>query len=462
LCFAQNYIQGKILDEKGESVPFVNIGIENTYVGTVSELNGDFELKIPEKFITDIILFSSIGYHKTSIPIQENIGKMIEIILKENILQLNEIIVEKNRAKPKIKKVGKINSFDTRFMTDTTYSGSAMAKLISSPFDTTFIHWISLGYFNRIDDLKLRVKFKNVDSNGHPGKLLIEKEIIVKLYEFDGNHKIRFNDLYLFVKEKEFFIELEPLILKRNRKEIYDIISSASKETPQLVKYNEYGEVLVNSQELDLKFFQFKVSTKRNATTFYRTSSFGRWYQSEELSMQVGISDGTDKRDKRDASSDRLSKLEKLETLIQQETLRGASNDRLSELEKLKASMQLEALIQQNKNKAKTSIDSYENKGKILYSTLAHHLRKIGGIYVDGRGNDVKVYVRGGAMSAKHTMQPLFIIDGINVGMGYSSTLNSVDVNQIKSIRVLRGPAQTAIYGEQGRNGVIIIKTKNN
>jgi len=434
LCFAQNYIQGKVVDKKGEPVPFVNIGIENTYIGTISEPNGNFELVIPEKFKTRIILFSSIGYHKTSIPIKENIGKIIEIVLKENILQLNEIIVKENRTKPKIKKLGKINSFDTRFMTDTIYSGSAMAKLISSPFDTTFIHWISLGYFNRIDDLKLRIKFKSVDSNGHPGKLLIEKEIIVKLYEFDGNHKIRFNDLYLFVMEKEFFIELEPLILKRNRKEIHDIISTATKETPQLVKYNEYGEVLVNSQELDLKFFQFKVSTKRNTTTFYRTSSFGRWYPSEELSMQVGISDGIDKRDKRDALSDRLSELEKLEELIQQK-----------------------------KNKEKTSIDFYEYSGKILYPTLAHHLRRIGGITVEGKiEDDIKVFVRGGAMSARLSMEPIFVIDGANIGRGYSSTLNSVDVNQIQSIRVLKGPVQTAIYGEQGRNGVIIIKTKNN
>ncbi len=69
-CFAQNYIQGKIVDEKGEPVPYVNIGIENTYIGTISEMNGGFELKIPEKFITEVIRFSSIGYKKILIPIK--------------------------------------------------------------------------------------------------------------------------------------------------------------------------------------------------------------------------------------------------------------------------------------------------------------------------------------------------------------------------------------------------------
>ena len=431
LCIAQNYVQGKIVDEKGKPVPFVNIGIENTYVGTVSEPNGDFELKIPEEFITEIILFSSIGYHKTSIPINENIGRVIEIVLKENILQLNEIVVKENRIKPKIKKLGKISSFDTRFLTDTTYSGAAMAQLITSPFDTTFIHWINFGYINNIEDLQLRVKFKSIDSNGRPGELLINKEIIVKLYEFNGYHKIRFDNQYLFVMEKEFFIELEPLVLKKNRKEIHDIILSAMKETPQLVKYNEYGEILVKDQELDLKFIQFKVSTKKDNNTFYRTSSFGKWYPSEKLALEIGISDGTDKR--------------------------SASSDRLSELEKL------EELIQQKNNEKKTSIDFYEYSGKILYPTLAHHLRRIGGITVEGKiENDIKVLIREGAMSAKFSMEPIFVIDGANIGRGYRSTLNSVDVNQIKSIRVLKGPAQTAIYGEQGRNGVIIIKTKNN
>ncbi len=419
-CIAQDYLRGKVIDEKGEPIPFVNIGIENTYIGTISEMNGDFELKIPEKFVTEVVLFSSIGYHRISIPVKGNIGKVIEIVLKENILQLDEIAIVEDKFRPRIKKLGKISSFDTRFMTDTTYSGAAMAQLITSPFDATFVHWIKLGYINGIEDLKLRVKFRSVDSTNRPGKLLFEKEIIVPLYEFDGYHKMRFDHINLSFIEKEFFVELEPLVLKKDRKEIHNIISTALKETPQLVKYNDFGEILVNDQELDMKFIQFKVSTKKSNTTYYRTSSFGKWYPSEKLALEVGISDGTV-----------FSELEILEDMIKQNKI------------------------------AKTTLDSYENEGKILYSTLADHLRRIGGVVVNGTGNEIQVYIRGGAMSVKFSMQPLFIVDGINIGMGYSSTLNSVDVNQIESIRVLKGPAQTAIYGSQGRNGVIIIKTRN-
>jgi len=310
LCFAQNYIHGKIVDEKGEPVPYVNIGIENTYIGTISEINGAFELKIPEKFNTEVILISSIGYHKTSIPIKGNIGKMIDIVLKENILQLNEIVVVDSKIKPKIIVTGKTYSSMTRFMYDTIYSGSAISQLITSPFDTTFIHWINLGYINRIEGLNLRVKFKSVDSNGQPGKLLIEREII---YYLDGVYKKLFDDLDLFVTEKEFFIQLEPLVLKKSRKEVYNIISKALKETPELIKFNDYGEILVNSRKLDLKFIRFYVSTNKRNTTFYRTSSFGKWYPSEELSLEVGISNG---KDKRDAKRVRLRKSAKL---IQQE-----------------------------------------------------------------------------------------------------------------------------------------------
>jgi len=336
LCFAQNYILGQIVNEKGDPIPYVNIGIQNTNIGTISEMDGNFELKIPEKFITEVILFSSIGYQKISIPIKVNIGKMIKIVLKEDILKLNEIVIIDRKIKPKIIKTGKSHSYMSRFMYDTIYSGSAIAQLINSPFDTTFIHWINLGYINGIKDLNLRVKFKSVDRNGQPGKLLLEKQIIYKL---DGASKKLFDSLYLFVTEKNFFVEIEPLVLKENRNEIHSIISKTLRESPELIKFNVYGEMLVNSQKLNLKFIRFKISADKGSTTFYRTSSFGKWYPSEELSLEVGISNGTNKR--------------------------GAKRFRLSKSAKL---------IQQDKQ-GSSSIKSYEKEGKMLYSTLANFER---------------------------------------------------------------------------------------
>ena len=106
----------------------------------------------------------------------------------------------------------------------------------------------------------------------------------------------------------------------------------------------------------------------------------------------------------------------------------------------------------------KTSLDYNEKTSTILYTSLADRLRKIGGLTVSGTGNNVSVLVRG-MSSIKFSNQPIYVIDGLNVGDNYARANGAIDVNQIKTIKVLKGPAQTARYGEVGKNGVILITT---
>jgi TonB-dependent SusC/RagA subfamily outer membrane receptor len=51
---------------------------------------------------------------------------------------------------------------------------------------------------------------------------------------------------------------------------------------------------------------------------------------------------------------------------------------------------------------------------------------------------------------------PLIIVDGKEFDDG----LNSIDPKQIESLSVLKGASATAVYGEKGKNGVILITTK--
>ena len=70
--------------------------------------------------------------------------------------------------------------------------------------------------------------------------------------------------------------------------------------------------------------------------------------------------------------------------------------------------------------------------------------------------------------------QPLIIVDGVEFnssissssgnywdGISSTSRLLDIDPNTIQKIQVLKGLSQTMIYGEKGRNGVILITTKN-
>ncbi len=91
--------------------------------------------------------------------------------------------------------------------------------------------------------------------------------------------------------------------------------------------------------------------------------------------------------------------------------------------------------------------------------SLDQVLRMQPGLNVQGSGPGTKVYIRGISTITLET-QPLYIIDGVRIGTNYAMANNAVNVKDIDSIRVLSGKSETTIYGEQGNNGVIIIKTR--
>ena len=69
---------------------------------------------------------------------------------------------------------------------------------------------------------------------------------------------------------------------------------------------------------------------------------------------------------------------------------------------------------------------------------------------------DATVRIRGVATLSDGGGQPLYVVDGIQVG----SNANFVNPNDIESIEVLKDASSTAIYGARGANGVILITTK--
>ena len=69
------------------------------------------------------------------------------------------------------------------------------------------------------------------------------------------------------------------------------------------------------------------------------------------------------------------------------------------------------------------------------------------------------VRIRGGS-SIRGGNTPLYVLDGVVIDPGPNGYLTGVNLNDIESIEVLKEPAETALYGMRGANGVIVIKTK--
>jgi TonB-dependent SusC/RagA subfamily outer membrane receptor len=56
---------------------------------------------------------------------------------------------------------------------------------------------------------------------------------------------------------------------------------------------------------------------------------------------------------------------------------------------------------------------------------------------------------------------PLYVLDGMAITPGPNGSLSGLSAYDIESIKVLKDPADLAMYGSRAANGVIIIKTKH-
>ena len=90
---------------------------------------------------------------------------------------------------------------------------------------------------------------------------------------------------------------------------------------------------------------------------------------------------------------------------------------------------------------------------------LVDYLRRIPGLQIDQRGNNVQVMIRG-ANSISEDNSPLFVIDRQPVGTSYDDAAGAVDINDIKTVNVIKGAEGQQMYGMRGANGVIQIITK--
>ncbi len=112
-------ITGKVTGIKGDAIPGVNIFIQNTSTGTISEFDGTYRLAIPED--AQYIVFSYIGFLTTEEPI--NNRNVIDIVLTEDTQQLEEIVITGYSSQKKADVIGSISSVDPKVVKDMPITG---------------------------------------------------------------------------------------------------------------------------------------------------------------------------------------------------------------------------------------------------------------------------------------------------------------------------------------------------
>ena len=109
---AQDQFNGIVKDrDTGQEMPYVNVGVVNKRVGTVSKENGKFSLLIDFKKISklDTLQISSVGY-KT---IKKSVGelnlmntKYETILMTKDVFELDEVVLTADSQKISQRKVG--------------------------------------------------------------------------------------------------------------------------------------------------------------------------------------------------------------------------------------------------------------------------------------------------------------------------------------------------------------------
>lgn len=95
-AFAQTTISGNIVDSEGEALIGVNVLVKGTVLGTITDINGDFNLNVQASPPITIVI-SYVGYERQEIEVT-TAGQSIDIQLAESTMLGQEVVVSASRV----------------------------------------------------------------------------------------------------------------------------------------------------------------------------------------------------------------------------------------------------------------------------------------------------------------------------------------------------------------------------
>lgn len=207
----ERIISGKIQNNEDQSIlPYVNIGINQKGVGTVSDADGFFNLKLTDAIKkNDTILFSFIGFKTQKILVSElkNTENIIRLEPEQTVLE--EVVV--NAKKLKAKRIGTAYK-GIGFMHFNFYTAyekevdDRLSKEMGMKFNIRRNCNVKDLNFNitqnEFSSLKFRVNFYRIENNV-PAELLNKKDIMIEIKDnFTGLFTADLDKYDIFLDEK--------------------------------------------------------------------------------------------------------------------------------------------------------------------------------------------------------------------------------------------------------------------
>jgi hypothetical protein len=213
-------MKGIIADfETKKPIGFVNIGILNKNKGTISHLDGKFNLKVSNNFLNDSLMISHVNYYTYKIPISNFNNKTI--LLKPKTNELSEVII--SNKKKRNKKIG-VKSYNPLLWLGALSKDMDIienAQKINIPKKPVRLKYVNV-YLRRgfkSDSSFVRINFyKNV--NDRPDEKIIFQNIIQKKKIESGWLQIDLTKEKIYLDE-DFFVGVEFIPDFQNPLEVY-------------------------------------------------------------------------------------------------------------------------------------------------------------------------------------------------------------------------------------------------
>jgi hypothetical protein len=174
-------IRGSVMDKKdGVPIPFCNIAIVGKGLGTMSNNDGDFLVKMPSAHLSDTLRFSCMGFLPFDIPVASAIGPPLTISLESTVFHLKTIDVVHYQPAILLQKF--FDNFDQNYQNNYTLLTSfyreiilenqnytdvseAVLKVLKSPYSNEvredlvkFIKGRKSSNVQPFDDIKFKLK----------------------------------------------------------------------------------------------------------------------------------------------------------------------------------------------------------------------------------------------------------------------------------------------------------------
>jgi hypothetical protein len=214
--FAQ-FTKGTVNDSQtGKPIPYVNIWIENEDISTMADSLGKYAIRTTNAGKTAV--FSATGYETKKVKLPETRG----LTLKPIVFPACPVRAQKT-VTATIGEDYKIRRADLTFGSKGKPWMLARKFIGSGNIDKTpFLDKLTLYTDCHNNNMKLSLRFFEIDENGNPGKELTDKLVIFRVDSGRENTTVDLSPYSIRSPEKGLFVAVSWLIIDQNIKKWYD------------------------------------------------------------------------------------------------------------------------------------------------------------------------------------------------------------------------------------------------